>query len=140
MVVTGHSLGAALALLDLVYLQLHLPSGTRVSMVGYGMPRVGNRAFADYVDAMHSADSVMPTVTHINNKKDPVPIVPGRFMGFAHPAGEVHIQHDLSGAWVACPGQDNPSPLCSVGDAHNVVQSNILDHMGPYDDIFMGMC
>ena len=140
-VVTGHSLGAALALLDSVYLQLHLPAGTRVDMVGYGMPRVGNRAFAEYVDAMHSADSVKVTVTHINNKKDPIPIVPGRFMGFAHPTGEVHIQDDSSRAWVACPGQDNPSRLCSVGGVRNLVQSNLLDHMGPYDDgIFMGLC
>jgi predicted lipase len=52
-VVTAHSLGAALALLDSVYAPLHLPAGTRGSMVGYSMPRVGNPAFADYVDAMH---------------------------------------------------------------------------------------
>ncbi len=140
-VVTGHSLGAALALLDSVYLPLHLPAGTRVSMVGYGMPRVGNLAFADYVDTMHSADSVTATVTHINNKKDPIPIVPGRFMGFAHPAGEVHIQDDSGSLWVSCPGHDNPSRLCSVGDVPNVIQSNILDHLGPYDDgISMGLC
>ena len=139
--VTGHSLGAALALLDSVYLPLHLPAGTRVSMVGYGMPRVGNSAFADYVDAIHNADSVMATVTHINNKKDPVAIVPGQFMGFAHPAGEVHIQDDSGNSWVSCPGHDNPSQLCSVGDVPNVIQGNILDHLGPYDDgIFMGLC
>jgi predicted lipase len=140
-IVTGHSLGAALALLDSVYLQLYMPAGTRVSMVGFGMPRVGNPAFADYVDAMHSASSVAVTVTHINNKKDPIPIVPGRFMGFAHPAGEVHIQDDSSNSWVSCPGHDNPSLLCSVGDVPNVLQSNILDHLGPYDDdISMGLC
>jgi len=140
-VITGHSLGAALALLDSVYLSLHLPAGTHVNMVGYGMPRVGNRAFANYVDALHSADSVPVTVTHINNKKDPIPIVPGRFMGFAHPAGEVHILDGSGSAWIACPGQDNPSRLCSAGDVPGVVQSNILDHLGPYDDdIFMGLC
>ena len=61
------------------------------------MPRVGNEAFADYVDA-HVAD-----FKHVNNKKDPVPIVPGRFMGFAHPSGEVHIESESE--WVACPGE-----------------------------------
>ncbi|KAH9044012.1 Alpha/Beta hydrolase protein [Lactarius hengduanensis] len=85
--VTGHSLGAALALLDAVYLPLHLPAGTRVRMVGYGMPRVGNAAFADHVDALGAL-----TLTHVSNREDPVPIVPGRFMGFVHPAGEVHIR------------------------------------------------
>ena len=57
--------------------------------------QVGNQAFADYVDA-HLA------LTHINNKEDPIPTVPGMFLGFHHPAGEIHIQD--SGAWDACPG------------------------------------
>ncbi|KAF8258441.1 alpha/beta-hydrolase [Lactarius quietus] len=131
---TGHSLGAALSLLDAVYLPLHLPAGTAVRMVGYGMPRVGNAAFADYVDA-----SVVLALTHVNNREDPIPIVPGLSLGFVHPSGEVHIQD--SGTWVACPGQDNPSVMCIVGDVHNVFESNILDHLGPYDDdIFMGLC
>ena len=86
-VVVGHSLGAALALLELVYLPLHVPAGTRVSAFTYGMPRVGNAAFANYVDSTHNGN-----LTHINNKKDPVPIVPGKSLGYVHPSGEVHIQ------------------------------------------------
>ena len=46
----GHSLGAALALLDAVYLPLHLPPTTNFKMVGYSMPRVGNLALAKYLD------------------------------------------------------------------------------------------
>lgn len=131
-VVTGHSLGAALALLDSVYLPLHVPAGTRVRAITYGMPRVGNAAFANYVDA---TDNGM--LTHINNKEDPVPIVPGRSLGYVHPSGEVHIQD--SGSWVACPGQDNPSKLCIVGDVPTLLQGNRSDHDGPYDDgIVMG--
>jgi len=38
--VVGHSLGAALALLEMVYLPLHLPETTTFDMYGYGMPRV----------------------------------------------------------------------------------------------------
>lgn len=59
-IVTGHSLGGAIALLDGVYLSLHL-SGISVEVISYGMPRVGNQEFADYVDAN------IP-VTHVNNK------------------------------------------------------------------------
>ena len=92
----GHSLGGALALLDSVYLPLHL-SGTTFKTVTYGMPRVGSQAFADYVDG-NVAD-----LTHVNNEEDPVPILPGMFLGFHHPSGEVHIQD--SGAWDACPGE-----------------------------------
>jgi len=75
-------------------------------------------------------------VTHINNKEDPIPTVPGRFLGFAHPSGEIHIQD--SGAWDACPGQDNPSTLCIVGDVPYVWDGNESDHDGPYDGVSMG--
>ena len=132
--ITGHSLGAALALLDGVYLPLHLPAITSVRMIGYGMPRVGNAAFADYVDT-----SLALMVTRVNNRKDPVPIVPWRPLGYVHPSGEVHIQK--ADTWVVCQGQDNTSPLCIVGDVPNVLDGNILDHLGLYDDnIIMGIC
>ncbi|KAF7968057.1 hypothetical protein HWV62_32079 [Athelia sp. TMB] len=105
--VVGHSLGGAIALLD----------------------SVGNQAFANYVDAnLH--------LTHVNNKEDPVPILPGRFLGFVHPAGEVHIED--SNAWVACPGQDNPSTLCIVGDVSNIFEGDVSDHDGPYNGVTMG--
>ncbi|KAF8637491.1 hypothetical protein AX17_002795 [Amanita inopinata Kibby_2008] len=126
----GHSLGAAIALLDSVYLPLHL-SGISFTTITYGMPRVGNKAFADYVDAhVH--------LTHVNNKKDPVPTVPGRFMGYVHPAGEVHITE--TGPWENCPGQDNPSKLCIVGDVPIILEGNVKDHIGPYNGIYMGFC
>jgi len=128
--IVGHSLGAAIALLDSVYLPLHLP-GVTFTTVGYGMPRVGNQAFADYVDAHVS-------LTHINNKKDPVPILPGRFLGYHHPSGEVHIED--SGAWAACPGQDNTSTQCTVGEVGNIFDGSVGDHDGPYDGVEMGSC
>jgi predicted lipase len=38
--VVGHSLGGALALLDGVFLGLNLPSTTQLRVITYGMPRV----------------------------------------------------------------------------------------------------
>ena len=96
--VVGHSLGAALALLDAVYFRIQLSASVHVRMVGYGMPRVGNQAFANWVDSNLSGQ-----VTHINNEEDPIPIVPGRFLDFVHPSGEVHITD--SGTWESCPGE-----------------------------------
>jgi predicted lipase len=49
-VLTGHSLGAAIALLDAVYLPLHLPPNTTFATSVFALPRVGNRAFARYGD------------------------------------------------------------------------------------------
>ncbi|KAH9017205.1 lipase class 3 family protein [Lactarius pseudohatsudake] len=129
--VVGHSLGAALALLDGLYLRLHLNATVKVRVIGYGMPRVGNQAFADWVDAHLSGQ-----VTRINNREDAVPIVPDRLLGYRHASGEVHITD--SGLWENCPGQDNPSTLCSTGDVPTILEGNTNDHNGPYDGISMG--
>jgi len=128
--IIGHSLGAAISLLDAVYLPLHLPSSTTFKFVGYGMPRVGNAAFATYLDAH------FPDLTHVNNREDVVPILPGRFLGFEHPHGEVHIQD--SGEWDACAGNDNTADLCSTGDVPTILSGKTGDHAGPYDGVRMG--
>lgn len=122
-------IGAAISLLDAIYLPLHI-SGLTVTYIGYGLPRVGNQDFANYVDAQPIS------VTHINNKEDPIPILPGEFLGYVHPSGEVHIED--SGEWANCPGQDNPSTECSTGDVPSLAQGDLDDHDGPYDGIEMG--
>ncbi|KAJ7065269.1 Alpha/Beta hydrolase protein [Mycena amicta] len=126
--IVGHSLGGAIALLDSVYLPLHI-SGVTFRTITYGMPRVGNQAFADLA-------SVGNTITHINNKEDLVPILPGRGLGFHHPTGEVHIAD--SGVWNSCPGEDNTSTLCTTGDVPTILTGDAGDHNGPYDGVEMG--
>ncbi|KAF9026314.1 alpha/beta-hydrolase [Hymenopellis radicata] len=103
--VVGHSLGGGIALIGGVYLDLQLPSAN-VSVVTYGMPRVGNQEFADYVDAHLSVS---------------------------------HKKHILdSGAWVACPGQDNTDSQCTTGDVKSLFEGDADDHDGPYDGVNMG--
>ena len=94
----GHSLGGAIAELDTLMFTLNLPSAT-VKGVTYGTPRVGNPAFANFFD------SKVKDFTRVDNRDDLVPIVPGRFLGFEHPSGQVHIISD--GNAVACSGQEN---------------------------------
>ncbi|KAK0490188.1 lipase [Armillaria luteobubalina] len=122
----GHSLGGAFALLDRVYFDLQLPT-VSLSVISYGMPRVGNQAFAVYVGAHVS-------MSHVNNsRKDPVPILPGRFLGFHHSSGEKHITD--SNALVASPGQDNDDNQCTVGEVRSILVGDPDDHSGPYDGI-----
>lgn len=121
----GHSLGAALSVLDGVYLSLNLP-GVKFQVIGYGMPRVGNQAFADYVDAN------IP-VTRINNRNDFIPVLPHLFLGFRHTQGEIHIQADNS--WIRCLGQDNTDKRCTTGSVGNFLQGNLQHHSGPYDGV-----
>jgi hypothetical protein len=86
--------------------------GCRSDILG---TKVGNRAFADYADAhLH--------LHRINNKRvciyghrrfnslycnfttqDLVPILPGKFLGYHHASGEIHIRE--SEEWVECPGR-----------------------------------
>ena len=154
--VVGHTLGAALALPDAVYFKVQLNASVNVRVIGYGMPRVGNQDFANWVDGNLSG-----LVTHVNNEKDPVPIGPGMSLGFHHPSGEVHIID--SGSWENCPGelfssprrayslvffsglltsllvagQDNLSTQCIVGDEPNIFYGNLSNHDGPYYGIEM---
>ncbi|KAF9456174.1 Alpha/Beta hydrolase protein [Collybia nuda] len=134
--VAGHSLGAAIALISSAHLALHLPSDTTFRTIVYGLPRVGNKAFADYMDA-HA------NVSHINNKSDLVPEFPDRILGYVHPKGELHIVN--SGAWVDCPGQENNNGQCTNGYAPNIIfgaigelLANQDQHGGPYDSVHMG--
>ncbi|KAL0568267.1 hypothetical protein V5O48_013727 [Marasmius crinis-equi] len=127
--VVGHSLGAAIAHLDALYLRLQLPTTTTVKMISYASPRVGNADFANFID------SKVP-MNRINNKKDLVPILPGRFLGFSHANGEIHIKED--NGWASCPGHDNTDTQCSTGDVPNILVGNGDDHSGPYDGVHMG--
>ncbi|KIJ65392.1 hypothetical protein HYDPIDRAFT_39340 [Hydnomerulius pinastri MD-312] len=124
----GHSMGGAVSL-DSIYLPLWLPRGTTFKTIAYGLPRVGNQELANYVDANTN-------LTHINNMEDPVLVLPPMILSFVHPAGEVHIID--SWEWVACPGQDNPSTECSVGDVPIALLGNATEHPGPYNGIMLG--
>ncbi|OCH85126.1 alpha/beta-hydrolase [Obba rivulosa] len=124
--VTGHSLGAAVASLDAVMLKMHLPSDVSITTTVFGLPRAGNQAWADLVDSLLGS-----SFAHISNQHDPVPIVPGQFLGFQHPSGEAHITDVASSGQAtieACPGQENEH--CS--DANSLFDFSIQNHLGPY--------
>ncbi|KAH7326901.1 alpha/beta-hydrolase [Rhizoctonia solani] len=128
--VVGHSLGGAIAALDALYLKLNLPSNIAIKGVTYGQPRVGNPEFANWFD------QTINDFSRVTNKKDVIPILPGRFLGFRHSSGEKHIKS--KGKWYACEGQDNTSSDCSVGEVPNILKGNLIDHLGPYEDIWVG--
>ncbi|KAF8320777.1 lipase [Clavulina sp. PMI_390] len=135
-VITGHSLGSAISLLDALYLPLHLPSTTTFSTSIFGLPRVGNLAFADWTDAR------VTNLAYITNKHDPFPNLPPKLLGFARPSGEKHIVTTglTDGDWYACTGQDNTSVDCSAGAVPIVLLGDYSDHYGPYGTVYMGSC
>ena len=101
--VTGHSLGAALALLaglDVVQKFQGLVGG-RVRVYTYGEPRVGNPAFAAWATTL-----VRGRHQRVTHKQDPVPRIPFQAIpglpswlpfGFLHVSHEVWYDNDLAG-------------------------------------------
>ncbi|KAJ1306380.1 hypothetical protein OPQ81_007385 [Rhizoctonia solani] len=125
----GHSLGGAIATLDALYFKLNLPSTTVIKAVTYGQPRVGNPEFANLIDQK------ITDFSRITNLEDEIPIVPGRFLGYRHFSGEKHIKS--TGVWNACAGQDNTSTECSTGAVPDIIQGNLIDHLGPYEGVWI---
>ncbi|PFH47693.1 hypothetical protein AMATHDRAFT_197673 [Amanita thiersii Skay4041] len=123
----GHSLGGAIAELDSLFLTLNIP-GASIKAVTYGTPRVGNPTFAQLID------SKVPDFSRVNNEKDVIPIVPGRFLGFSHPEGEIHITSP--GHAVSCSGDDDADdPDCTISTVPNIAVGNILNHVSSAGDI-----
>jgi predicted lipase len=89
---TGHSLGAALAVLCAAELGASAHSlGVPIEGVyTFGLPRVGNGKFVEFYN---SGTKVTWRVTH---HRDPVPHAPLQAMGFAHTATEVFYNEDSS--------------------------------------------
>jgi len=119
--VTGHSLGAAVSLLDAMMLRTTLDTSIEMTTVLFGLPRVGNQEWANFVDA-----TIGSTFNRITNGQDPIPIVPPRALDYSHPSGEVHIFP--GNVTVACPGQENAA--CQEG--HSILKEHFADHKGPY--------
>ena len=80
----------------------------------------------------------MPDFIRINNKKDPIPIVPRRFLDFRHPHGEIHMMS--AGEAYSCPeDEDTTDSQCTISQVPDLSASNIpSNHLGPYEGIYIG--
>ncbi|KAK8220840.1 ferulic acid esterase A faeA [Phyllosticta capitalensis] len=87
LIVTGHSLGGAIASIASVSLK---GLGLDPTVYTYGEPRNGNPAFAHYADAMISPERHF-RVTHAN---DGVPQIPPKMLGYQHHGIEYWQSHD----------------------------------------------
>lgn len=81
LVITGHSLGGAVATLAAAVFR---KQGLELTLYTFGSPRVGNEALAKYI----SASGTNFRVTHLN---DPVPRLPPLTLGYRHIEPEYHI-------------------------------------------------
>ncbi|KPA78984.1 lipase precursor-like protein [Leptomonas pyrrhocoris] len=133
-VVTGHSLGGAMATLAAAGLQEVLnegnftPAPQPVTLYTYGSPRVGNAAFVQWVTDLLS-NGASYRVTH---ERDPVVRLPPISWGYAHLPGEVFYRHDAVSSRVMCVDTvTQPDKKCSIG-MFSVIVSDHLNYMGEY--------
>ncbi|VEU19476.1 DEKNAAC100087 [Brettanomyces naardenensis] len=99
--VTGHSLGAALALLAANELRLLNLDVTLITLAG---PKVGDSKFSEWMDRFWNTDLLISnlkdargnkfplnTFTRVTNHQDIIPLAPLAAMGFAHCGCEIRI-------------------------------------------------
>jgi hypothetical protein len=124
--ITGHSLGAAVALL--AALKLGQTLSAPPSLYTFGEPRVGNPTFVNWAVTILQG-GVQYRVTHAS---DPVPHVPPLDFGFLHVPHELWYDNNGDSSYSNC--QDSASgedPNCS----DSTVPAAIWDHV-----MYLGHC
>jgi len=75
-----------------LFIKNNVDPSVEVTVTGFGLPRGGNKAWADFLDqnvrlrrlspSVTRSSFVQSPVTFMSNQNDPVPAVPPRFLGF----------------------------------------------------------
>ncbi|CAB4004099.1 mastigoneme [Paramuricea clavata] len=116
-IVTGHSLGGALATLAAVELA---KAGYNTDLITYGSPRVGNKQFSEYVDKTMNGLNLRVTY-----KKDIVTASPPQSIGYWHVGREMHYT-DLNTGYKLPPKIDVNYNRLNFGD-HKMVNYEKLN-------------
>lgn len=126
--VTGHSLGAAVSVHAALNIMLSTSFSGDLTNYNFGLPRDGNPAFAAW------AASILPQgkVFRVTHSRDPVPHVPPMDFGFLHCPTERWYDNDGDTSYATC--NDSPTaedPNCS----DSVIPFGIDDHL-----LYLGIC
>ena len=116
-IVTGHSLGGALANLAAVELA---KAGYNTDLITYASPRVGNKQFSEYVDKTLSGLNLRVTY-----KNDIVTVTPPQSIGYYHAGQEMHYT-DASTSYKLPPKIDVNYNRLSIND-HKMVNYEKLN-------------
>ncbi|KEG08384.1 putative lipase [Trypanosoma grayi] len=141
LLVTGHSLGGAMALLaaaDLASQSSSVGAVPRIQLYTFGAPRVGNEEFADWVTAVFcNGGHESYRVTH---NRDVVSHVPSMLSGFKHVSHEVWYDNDGNASYRSC--KDESGKNCSSKDvsedpecSNSIILISANDHL-----LYLGVC
>ncbi|KAJ9070871.1 hypothetical protein DSO57_1002931 [Entomophthora muscae] len=111
LVVTGHSLGGALAVLSTAILQQELGiKWDNIYLITYGQPRVGDRAFASWLN------SKPLYATRVVNDYDGIPHLPPKTKtGYVHTHTEIYLRKNIAHI---CQSTVFEAKTCSNSRAH----------------------
>ncbi|ORX94022.1 alpha/beta-hydrolase [Basidiobolus meristosporus CBS 931.73] len=151
LVVTGHSLGGAVAVLGAMEIKNHLlnpksprcitpPAKTinpeKILVRTYGQPRVGNPKFAALAYKTLSNSTISDSFIRVTSKNDPVPHVPPESFGFLHSPHEVYI-HWFTGKTMNC----NDAGMAEDNDCiRGYLPVDVISHMTYWDLRFGPWC
>lgn len=131
LLVTGHSLGAAMATLMTYDIVMSYPSYKMIYLVNFGSPRVGNSAFVKSFN--NYAESF--TYYRITHYYDIVPHVPEEFLGYEHISNEIWYNENNS-QFTICNDVNEEDKYCSNSCSPTHCTS-INDHLH-YLNVTMG--
>lgn len=114
-VVTGHSLGAAVA--QLIGMELFAVDIDN-EVYNYGQPRIGNNKYAEFVN------EIIKSMYRFTHDRDMVPHIPPRDVGYLHSCREIF--EDKTGKLKECSSAECEDPLCA--DQYRLAQTNTEDH------------
>jgi len=120
--ILGHSLGGAIGSINAVDFAYN--AKIKLSSYTFGMPRAGNRGFAE---AFFQYCQHHWRMTH---DEDPVPHLPLIMMNFLHVTHEVW-QHDVIGKYVICENpswETNENKYCADSQEFALLHWNLKDH------------
>lgn len=123
LLVTGHSLGGALATLTVFDMMYTSAPFLIDGLVTFGAPRVGNVRFTQYFDDFDVR------VTRVTHYYDMVPHVPETFLGYQHVRGEVWF-NEPSTSYTECSGNEDPVCSDSCSPVHCTSTSDHLMYLG----------
>jgi hypothetical protein len=120
LLVTGHSLGGALACLCAYRLRTALPS-PELRVITFGQPRVGTM----YWQSMYNA--CIPNTLRVVHAYDDVPLLPG--VPFHHVGTLLHL--DSQGREISAPGRWCVAMLQWIRGVFRYPKAGVLDHLLP---------
>ena len=118
LIVTGHSLGGALAILSTA--DLKNVFGNVDYTYTFGQPRVGNQAFANWFRANHA------NTYRLVDYADIVPHLPPSSFGFLHNSLQVWYQRGMTSYTICEP--ESPSCANSIGTTNYSTDDHNLDN------------